>query len=244
MKFKTFWEKNKTAFIILHWWGGSSESWEKIAKELSKDFFVIVPDFPCASKLEECNKIYTLDDYVDLLSNLVDKLNLNKFYLLWHSNWGAIATKFTVKYPEKIIKLFLNNSAWIRKDKKTSFKRKIFKILSTFLKPIFKITLFKKIKPLFYKAIGAHDYLNAQSNPNKKQTFLNMINEDLQNFFTQIKVPTILIWWENDTYTPLSHWKKINQLIASSKFIVIPNVRHWIHLQNPEKLLETIKENL
>ena len=70
--------------------------------------------------------------------------------------------------------------------------------------------------------------------------FLNA--EDLQEVFPQIKADTLLIRWENDTYTPLSDWKKIHSLIKNSKFVVIPNVRHWIHFQNPQKLIEVIRE--
>jgi hypothetical protein len=42
---------------------------------------VIVPDIPCASKTASCEKVYNLDDYVELVKNLADKLGLNKFVL-------------------------------------------------------------------------------------------------------------------------------------------------------------------
>jgi len=245
MQYKTYWDSQNTAFLILHWWGGSSESWEQVAKMLEKDFFVIVVDYPCGSKLLDCDKIYTLDDYVDLVKNLIDKLNLKNFVLLWHSNGGAIATKLITKYPDlPVKKLILNNSAWIRKDQKRSFKRKFFGIVSKIVKPVFSLPWMWKIRNLFYRAIWGQDYLEAEKNPNKKQTYLNMINEDLQEVFPKVQVDTLLVWWENDTYTPLSDWKKINNFVKNSKIIIIENVRHGIHLQNPKKLVEVILENI
>ena len=245
MEYKTFWDKSNPAFVILHWWGGSSESWEQVAEMLAKDFFVIVVDYPCGSKLLDCDKVYTLDDYADLVKNLIEELWLKDFILLWHSNGGAIATKLVTKYPDlPIKKLILNNSAGIRKDKKRTLKRKIFGLVSKIAKPVFTLPWMWKIRNLFYRAIWWQDYLEAEKNPYKKQTFLNMINEDLQDTFPKIQVDTLLIWWENDTYTPLEDWKKIHSLIQNSKFTVIPDVRHGIHLQNPQELVRVILENV
>ncbi len=337
MNYKTFWDKKNTPFLILHGWGGSSESWVKVGQILWKDFFVIIPDIPCATKDVEwwrndvewyksgyqdltglqdennwrwndlsvcrscesrnlpdnselrtenlelrnnkkedpvfdtgwhqldnsesnldsqspkslqiskspCDKVYTLDDYADLIKDFIDELGLKDFVLLGHSNGWAIASKLVTKYSDlPIKKLILNNSAWIRKDRKRSLKRRIFWVISKIVKPIFSLPWMWKVRNLFYRVIGGHDYLEAEKNPNKKQTYLNMINSDLQDVFPQIEKDTLLIWWENDTYTPLSDGQKINNLIKNSKLVIIPNVRHGIHLQKPDELVKVILENL
>jgi len=233
MDYKTYWNKKNTPFLILHGWGGSSDSWIQVAKKLWENFYVIV------------NKTYTLDDYADLIKKIINELNLQDFILLWHSNGWAIASKLVVNYPKlKIKKLILNNSAWIRKDVKRSLKRKVFWAISKVIKPIFTLPGMWKIRKLFYKAIWWHDYLEAEKNPNKKQTYLNMINSDLQENYKDINIPTLLIWGENDTYTPLEDGKKIHSLIKDSKLVIINNVRHWIHLQKPNELIKVILEEI
>ncbi len=245
MNYKTYWDKKNTPFLILHWWGGSSDSWVKFGEKLWKDFYVIIPDIPCASKLEICDKVYTLDEYAYLIKNFIDKLWLKDFILMWHSNGWAIATKLVINYSDLLVKkLILNNSAWIRKNRKRSLKRKVFWVVSKFVKPIFALPWMWKVRNLFYRAIGGHDYLEAEKNPNKKQTFLNMINSDLQENYKDINTPTLLIWGENDTYTPLVDGQKINNLIKNSKLIIIKDVRHGIHLQKPEELVKVILENV
>ena len=245
MKIKTFWNKNSQPFLILHGWWGSSQSWLEVWKKLAKRFFVIIPDIPCASKLESCDKVYTLDNYATLVKKLIDDLGLNDFILLGHSNWWAIATTLVTNYPDlPVKKLILNNSAWIRKDTKRNIKRQIFGLISKLVKPIFNMSWMGKIRTLFYKAIWGHDYLEAEKNPNKKQTYLNMINSDLQEIFPKIKVDTLLIWWKNDTYTPLSDGQRIHNLIKNSKLVIIPDVRHGIHLQKPDELVKVILENI
>ena len=244
MKFKTYWDKKNTPFLILHGWGGSTESWGKVWEMLWKYFFVIVPDIPCASKLENCDKVYTLDDYADLIKSFIDELWLENFVLLWHSNGWAIASKLVINYSNlKIKKLILNNSAWIRKDRKRSLKRRAFWVIAKIVKPIFILPWMWKVRNLFYRVIGGHDYLEAEKNPNKKQTYLNMINSDLQENYKDINIPTLLIWWENDTYTPLADGQKIHSLIKNSKLVIIKDVRHGIHLQKPDELVKVILEN-
>ena len=259
MNYKTFWNKNNPSFLILHWWGGSSNSWIEVGKKLWEKFFVIVPDIPCAvknetrwkkqmrpdDKISSCDRVYTLDDYADLIKDFIDDLWLKDFILLWHSNGWAIATKLVVKYPDlSVKKLILNNSAGIRKDTKRTLKRKIFWVISRMIKPIFGLPGMWKVRILFYKAIWWHDYLEAEKNPNKKQTYLNMINSDLQDNFPKIDKDTLLIWGENDTYTPLSDGRKIHNLIKNSKLVIIKDVRHGIHLQKPDELVKVILENV
>lgn len=268
MYYKTYWDKKNTTFLILHWWGATEKSWDKVWELLSNNFFVIVPIIPLAIKYdldlskdsienneiwkvnkidlenEKENKFYNLDDYAKLINEFIEKLNLKDFILLWHSNGWAIAIKLLTNFQWiNVKKLILNNSAWIRKDKKRSFKRKIFNFIAKLVKPIFSLPWMWKIRILFYKLIWGQDYLEAEKNPNKKKTYLNMINEDLQDIIPNIKNDTLLIWWENDTYTPLEDWKKINNLIKNSKMVVINNVRHGIHLRKPEELVKVILDN-
>jgi pimeloyl-ACP methyl ester carboxylesterase len=143
----------------------------------------------------------------------------------------------------KIEKLILNNSAWIRNDKKRSLKRKIFSVLIKPFRFLASFEMFKGLRKLFYRAIWSQDYIQAETKSFLKETYLNMISSDLKKEIKEIKVPTLLIWWENDTYTPLSDWKFMSENIKNSKLIISENQKHWIHLKNPEKLVKTFLEN-
>lgn len=71
-----------------------------------------------------------------------------------------------------------------------------------------------------------------------------MISSDLSKEIEDIKKHTLLIWWEKDTYTPLSDWNKMKQLIKNSKMIVLFDQKHWIHLRSPEILVNTFLKNI
>jgi pimeloyl-ACP methyl ester carboxylesterase len=171
--------------------------------------------------------------------------------ILWgHSNGWAISIKLANRNKIKILRLILNNSAWIRNDKKRSLKRKILNIISKLIKKINPSPSgevrwgLKKIRKLFYRAIGSHDYLNAEKNPKLKQTYLNMISSDLKEEIKNIKNHTLLIWWEKDNYTPVSDAYFMRKNIKNSKLIILDNETHWIHLKNPDRLVKTFLQNI
>ena len=236
VNYKTFWEKWKEVFLILHGWWGSSDSWVEVAKLLSKKFFVIVPDLPWFWKTP-LDKVYTISDYSNFVKDFLKKLNIDDIILLWHSNGWAISICLVWKI--KIKKLILNNSAWIRKKTKTSLKRKIFWFFVKPLKFLRNLPWWEKLRIIFYKLIWGHDYLDAEKNPFKRQTFLNMINTDLQEQIQNISISTLLIRWRYDTYTPLEDGKKMNKLIKNSELKIIDST-HWIHIKKPKELVEVI----
>lgn len=236
VNYKTFWDKSKQAFLILHGWWGSSNSWIEVWKLLWEYFFVVVPDLPWFWQTE-LDKVYTLEDYAEFTKKFIEKLGLDDIILLWHSNGWAISICLSSKI--KIKKLILNNASWIRKKVKNSLKRKIFWIFIKPFKFIKNLPWAEKLRNIFYKLIGSHDYLEAEKNPYKKQTFLNMINTDLQDKIKNIKQETLLIRWRYDTYTPLEDGKKMQNLIKNSKLEIIEST-HGIHLKKPKELVMSI----
>ncbi len=246
INYKEFWDKNSNFWdiLILHWWGGKSDSWVKVSELLSKKWFkVIVPDLPWFWKTE-IDKIYTLEDYAKLIEKFIKKLKLENIILWGHSNWGAISITLENRWKIDIERLVLNNSAGIRNDKKRSKKRELFKFIVKNLKFLKKIFIFKKIRILFYKVIWWTDYLNAEKSPHLKHTYLNMISSDLSENIKNIKKDTLLIWWELDTYTPLSDGHFMRNNIKNSRMVVLDNETHWIHLKNPQRLVETFLDNI
>jgi pimeloyl-ACP methyl ester carboxylesterase len=59
-----------------------------------------------------------------------------------------------------------------------------------------------------------------------------------------IKAPTLLIWGENDTATPLSDAKTMEQLIPDAGLVSFPGCGHYSFLDNPIGYKAVIKEFL
>ena len=58
--------------LILHGWGGSSDSWNEVQKILTeKGFKIIVPDFPGFEKSKSPKEAWEVSDYVQWLKNFI-----------------------------------------------------------------------------------------------------------------------------------------------------------------------------
>lgn len=230
--YKVIGEGEKT-LLILHGWGSKSTAWQKTAELIAKKGVkVIIPDLPGFGKSNKPPYVWSLDEYCSFVKEFTDYLKLDKFCLLGHSFGGSLAVKISLRFPDKINKLFLVAAACIRKK---TLKKRILFVISK----IFKIFSFiPVIKKAFYKFIVKSDYPNIKGF--MKKTYLNIIKEDLTDKLKNVIVPTTIIWGENDNVTSLKQGRLINSEIKKSKLIIIPKGAHDLERQMPETLANNI----
>lgn len=227
-----------TPFLILHGWGSNSDRWQKVAELLAdRNIRVIVPDLPGFGKSEEPREAWSLDNYVEWVKEFSNNLPELKgdFCLLGHSFGGAIASKFSIKYNQKIEKLFLVGAAAIRKK---TIKNQMSGGISKFVKLFNFLPFYDSTRKAFYKfVVGSNDYLRV--NGVMKETF-SIISEDLSNYLSFIKVPTVIIWGSKDNATLIKDAYFINRKIENSKLVIIPGADHSLNVKIPEILAERV----
>ncbi len=227
-------------FLILHGWGSNSDRWVPIAEQISKKGFkVIVPDLPGFGKSDALLMPWNTNNYINWLELFIKDLNLSDFYLLGHSFGGALSSKIAVKHVQDVKKLFLVSAACVRKKTAT-------KSFSAVIAKIIKLFYFLPYYGLFRKAvykfiIRKSDYVYVEGI--MKQTYLNVVAEDLSFHLPFIKVPTVIIWGSKDEFTPIDEAYFINKQIKNSKLIVVPEAGHDINRKQPEVLAEKVLEN-
>jgi len=229
------------AFLILHGWGSNSGRWVEVAEKIAdKGFKVIVPDMPGFGESELPSAPWNMNKYVNWSDEFVKQLNLKDFYLLGHSFGGALASKIAVKHNQDIKKLFLVSAACVRKK---TVKKNFWKKISKVVKIFYFIPYYSFLRKAFYKfVIGKSDYIYVQGI--LRETYLNVISEDLTFHLPFIKVPTVIIWGDKDELTTLEDAHLINRQIKGSKLIIIPDANHDLNRKQPEILAEKILENV
>jgi len=228
-------------FIILHGWNSASDRWlieaEKIAE---KGFWVIIPDLPGFGGSDKLQEPWRVNDYLRWFEDFTKELKIDNFYLLGYSFGGAIAAKMAVKYPQRIQKLFLVASAVIRK--KTTKKDALAGVAK-----IIRFFQFFPFYPFFRKAIykfiiRKSDYVYTEGV--MKETYLNIISDDISYKLSFIKVPTVIIWGDQDKSVPIEDAQEIHRKVKNSKLIIIPGADHLMHKKIPELLAEHILQNI
>lgn len=220
--------------LILHGWGSKSDNWQRVGELLSlRGMRVIIPDLPGFGASDWPKAAWSLDDYCDFIEEFVKILNLEKFSLLGHSFGGSLSIKCSLKFPEKIERLFLVSAACFRRR---SIKKRILFVIAKVLK-IFSFIPFSR-KTFYRFIVKKSDYPYTQGV--MKDIYLKAIETDLTDLLRRIKVPTVIIWGEKDDITPLNQSRIISQKIKNSQLRIIPKAGHDLNIKNPEELARGI----
>ncbi len=222
--------------IILHGWTYSLDKWDKFVESLrNSGFDVEILEIPGLTL--KSDEIWDLEKY----SKWVDeKIGDSKITLLGHSNGGRIASYFAAKFPDRIEKLILMDTAGIyHKELLLEIKRSFFGSVAKLGK---KFTNSQILKKFLYKLVREKDYQEAS--PNMRRTMLNLIKSDLTPEFKKVNIPTLIIWGEKDRITSLSDGQLINKLIKNSKLKVIKGARHSPFYTHPGEVAEIIKYDI
>lgn len=229
------------AVLVLHGWGGSSDSWKKVTEILSGEGFqVIVPDLPGFGKSKTPPETWGVLDYTKWVNDFTDFLNLERFFLIAHSFGGRISIKFAINYPGKIKALILCASAGIKP--KPGLKTKIIYWLSRIgnavLTPQIFVRLKEGLRNIFYIFLRHKDYVKAKGN--MREIIKKVLDEDLIDDLSKIKIKTLLVWGEQDKLVPIKYASIFKEKIENSELVILPKVGHSPHLEIPQKLAEVI----
>lgn len=226
-------EGEGTPVILLHGWGSSKEVYRGIINTLKGRCRLVAPDFPGCGESDTMTTPWTLDDYCSFVLKFLDALSIQNPIMMGHSHGGRVTLYMTAKgmlNPEKIV--LLDAAGLIpKKTFKQKFRAKSFKAIKGVLTlPIIKnysASLLDKAR----RHYGSADY-NAAPEVLRK-TLVSLVNTDIRDVLPNIKCPSLLIWGDLDTATPLSDAKIIEQLIPDAGLCVLKGTGHYSFCEKP-----------
>lgn len=220
INYKDYGNKDGLPIVYLHGWGQNIQMMEPIANPLIKTHHLIILDLPGFGASDEPDYAWTLDDYVEMIHTLLQKLNINKPNLIGHSFGGKLSLLYASKY--EVDKLMLLASPFKVRMKKPSKKVQILKKMAT-------IPGLGKIAEAMKKHIGSTDYKNAS--PIMRDILVKHVNTDLTETAKEIKCPTFIIWGTNDEAVPVSDAHELEKLIKDSGLAIYEGCTHYAYLE-------------
>ncbi|RAV04597.1 alpha/beta fold hydrolase [Paenibacillus sp. YN15] len=234
--------------LLLHGWGANKESFSFIAESLGKHFRVVAPDFPGFGGSGEPPVPWGSEEYCAFVEKFNAALGIENPIVAGHSHGGRTAIRFASRNP--VHKLILLDSAGIKPKRKSSYYIRVYAYKAA--KHLLKLPGLRRrreqILERFRKSSGSEDYKRAT--PLMRQTLVKLVNEDLKAFLPKIQAPTLLLWGELDTDTPLDHGKIMEKLIPNAGLVTMKGAGHWAFAQRPREtviilnnFLESDKDN-
>ncbi|MCG6186382.1 alpha/beta fold hydrolase [Maribellus maritimus] len=221
--------------LLLHGWGCDLNIFERVQNELEKTFQVYSIDFPGFGESEPPKEIWGVEEYTQFIESFIKTENIKNPILIGHSFGGRVSILFSSR--NKTEKVILVGSAGVKPKRKLKYYFKVYtyKTIKRIVLLLFSSQKANAILENYRKKNGSSDYQNA--NGIIRDILVKVVNEDLKHVMPKMKSPTLLIWGENDTETPVSDAKIMEKLIPDAGLVVLKNSGHYCFLEKRNEFL-------
>lgn len=219
--------------VIMHGYGCEVATVASIARILEPGMRVINVDLPGHGLSDEPPTPWGVDLYTQCIEGLIASIGLRDVALLGHSFGGRIGLLLSSRNQKLVSKLVLVDAAGIKPKRKPKYYVKVYtyKTLKHLLPILFGRSLGARLLDKYRGRAGSADYRN--SSPMMRAVMSRCVNEDLKHVMPAIKAPTLLIWGEDDTATPISDARTMERLIPDAGLVAFPGCGHYSFLDNP-----------
>lgn len=218
--------------VLLHGLGGNSTNWAFNTPALAQKFRVIVPDQVGFGQSDRPLINYRVGTYVDFLDKFLSELKVERATLVGNSMGGWVAALYAVRYPAKVERLVLVDSAGFAPPKEFDLSA-----LSG-LNPSTRDEMKRLAGLVFYnpllKSDAAVDVLLAQRlSAGDGYTIQRLVesiyrgDDMLDGKLGAIKQPVLLVWGREDGLTPLAReGEKFKRELPSAQWVVFDQCGH------------------
>lgn len=228
--------------ILMHGWGCNADTLASVEKIAAESHRVYNIDFPGFGQSPEPTQVWGVEDYTRALENFVRLLGIEKPVLLGHSFGGRVGILYSSRNP--VDRLVLVDAAGVKPRRPLSYYVKVYSF--KFMKRLYTLIYGKEGAAKRIEAErarrGSADYQSAS--PRMRAILSKVVNEDLCHVMPAIKAPTLLIYGENDTATPVRDAKKIESLVPDAGLVVFPGCGHYSFLDNPYQFAAVLRSFL
>lgn len=224
--------------LLLHGISDSAPSMRPIMRELPPGIRAIAVTQRGHGDSAKPAGPYTTDAFVADAVAVMDRLGVEKAIVFGHSMGSVVAQRLAVKHPERLSALILEGAFPTlanNPDVKAFYDSAIAPLtgpLDAATAREFQLsTMAKPVPPAFLDLVSTE----AQKLPAHawKGILQDMMAADRSDDLRRVKVPTLILWGDQDSFTKAEHQKVLTDKIAGSKLYVFKGVGHDPHWEEP-----------
>ena len=230
-KFKFIEEGDGEPLILLHGLFGALSNFKPLIEYFRHHYKVVVPMLP----LLEMDILHTsVGGLAKFVNKFIDARDYQGVHLLGNSLGGHVGLVHVLKHPERIKSLILTGSSGLFENgmgdsypKRGDYEYIKKKTELTFYDPS---TATKELVDEVYGIVN--NRLKAiKIIALAKSAIRNNLGEELK----EVKLPTLLVWGNNDTITPPFVAKEFNKLIPNSELHFVDKCGHAPMMEVPDE---------
>jgi len=220
---------------LLHGWGASAALMQPVADGLSDVMRVLSVDFPPFGESGRPSSEWGVPEYAEALLELLEQLDFLPCSVIAHSFGGRVAIWLASGDHSLFDRLILTGAAGIRKPQTEEARKRSeeFRRMKRLCELAKKARVFgplpERLEAMLREKYGSADY-NALDEE-MRRTFVKVVNLDLSGRLKEIRQPTLLIWGEKDTETPLWMGRQMERDIPDAGLVVFEGGTHFAYLE-------------
>ena len=231
------------AIVLIHGYPFNRSLWTEQTEALTSRFRVVTPDLRGFGESDSSEGPVTMNRMARDVAELMDQLGIEQAVIGGLSMGGYVALAFVKQFPSRVKALVLADTraqADSEEGKQTRHQQAE-KALSEGMAGIADAMLPKLLtpdtvskRPEVVKRV--RDMMLKTKPQAAASALLGMAQrDDLSEFISTIRVPTMIVVGREDALTPLADSEKMQSKIAPSRLVVIENACHVSNLEQTEQ---------
>jgi pimeloyl-ACP methyl ester carboxylesterase len=242
--------------LMIHGFAGSHYNFQAITEMMKDRYRIIRPDVP-GMGLSDFNH-YTsetdfFEEYQDFFRTFIDHLGVDSMYVMGNSLGGALSLLVADLTPEKVSGLILLNSAGY--DLKSVLVEGAGPLRWNWFRPVaakgmpMPVVKYGVIYPFADRSkVDPTEFPFDYAMLNREGVLDHLFNlatsgqEPDTTMFTGIKVPTLIIWGEEDVIIPVNHADRFQRDIAGSEKKIYSPCGHMPMMEIPDSIVVAFEQ--
>jgi len=222
--------------VLVHGAGVDGRVWRPQLTALADEFTVVAWDEPGAGRSDDVPAGFGLADYAHCLAAVIDALALGPAHVAGLSWGGTVVQELYRHHPERAATLIFADSyaGWKGSLPAEEVQARIegLRAMLTAEERYDPPGLFAGEPPSEFAALL--EEMTVAARPASLRGQLSAMAEaDQRDLLPRIAVPTLLIWGDADTRSPLRVARQFENAIPDAELVVIPGAGHVSNLEQP-----------
>ena len=220
--------------VLLHGWGATGAAMSGIALALAPDHACHTLDLPGFGDSPPPPEPRGVRDYAHLVIHWLAALGIARASFIGHSFGGRISIVLGAEHPTLVDRLILVDSAGIRPTPSTwrGIALALARAGQSLPVPGFLGPVQARARDAVRGRLASDDDQQAGA---LRPTFRKVISEDLRPLLPSIHAPTLLVWGELDTVTPVADAHIMEREIPDAGLVILPGAGHFSYLDCPDR---------
>jgi pimeloyl-ACP methyl ester carboxylesterase len=227
--------------VLLHGFISDSRTWRHQVEDLSRDFDVVAWDTPGCGKSSDTGEDFSMEQYADCLAGFLDGLGVASAHLLGVSWGGTLGIVYNSRFPGRVSSLVLSGAyaGWTGSLGAEAAKQRLARCLRESEMPAEEWV--PSWVPEAFSNTASNQLLDEYASimvgfhPVGFRAMSRAVAPDFRDLLPLVDVPTLLIWGEGDTRSPMNVGQAMCDSIRGARLVVIPNAGHVSSMEQPER---------